>query len=333
MREITIIVLGLGCSEINLNSQTYFFRRKLRTDVIVMCNKSIYRTLRNIGGTVCRLPISKTNSFVIQVFRKVADYLNNGYHVNLVGFSYGGAVVSRVAQMIPNKEGMKIITAGSIYAPNIPRVIHLMFENDVALRCNGLNPNKDKYIIWLKHSNYKNYKPKRYKLLGSGKEWKIHNSYFNYICDILVKKPQPKTNIISRSRVFRRFNAPRMKTMNIKNVPIENYYNTKRKIIKLTNVPGGYNLRKKLLSNLEKELVVYDFINANTFKPYNTNNYYYLKYGTDPKHWLFLLPESYNMLKQNGPTFKHFVLRNSAPNLRVANFRRVIKKNKRTNNK
>jgi hypothetical protein len=163
MKEVTIIVEGLGCSSSNLNKQTNFYKRKFRTPIVVMCNKSYYKTIRNIGGTVCRAPPSKTNPFVIKVFRKVIEYMNNGYHINLIGYSYGGAVVSRVAQMIPNKEQTRIVTAGSIYAPSIPGVTHLMFTNDVALRCNGLNPIKDKYIKWLVHGRLGSYKTKRYK--------------------------------------------------------------------------------------------------------------------------------------------------------------------------
>lgn len=199
MKEVIIFVEGLGCSEVNLNKDEMFYKKKFRTqNIVVMCNKSLYKTVRNIGGTVCDAPPSKTNPFVIQVFRKVIEYMNNGYYINLVGYSYGGAVVSRVAQMIPNNGQIKILTAGSIYAPNIPGVTHLMFKNDVALRCNGLNPIKDRYIRWLVHSNFEKYKPKRYKLFGSKKEWEIHTDYFPYIYNILKK---PNANMLNKTEM------------------------------------------------------------------------------------------------------------------------------------
>ena len=148
-----------------------------------------------------------------------------------------------------------------------------------------------------------------------------------------INTPRIKQQTYIKRTKLRRFNAPRIKQqLNVKNVNLKNYSKIYKQIRKSTNVPGAYELRKKLLSNLEKELVVYDYIAGNSFKPSETNSYYYIRYGKDPKHWLFLLPESYNMLKQRGNTFKHFILRNSVPNLRVSNFKHV-KKNKRTNNK
>lgn len=595
MKRILIFVLGLGCSETNLTSIQMELQRFFRIQCVVMCNKSIQKTLRNIGKTVCYLPPSKKSAFVNEVFYEVINYANRDYNVIVVGHSYGGSVVSRVAELFTDRritrKNVQMITTGSIYVPKplLTRSVnirHIMFTNDVALRCNHLNPIHDTYVEWLKHKKYKNYEPKFFNIFGSGTEWEIHNDYIDIIYNILKTKNTNKLNAAERSlsrvgirnklksyigggvnghvfetnkgnlikmisgnnpmeyeglrimegsgitpklkkfngkdfsgKVFknirnknlqnlfkrrvnkltvfkmnkinankimtmynyakskpdfdwknerkrllnvihsrglthgdlhlnnilvsltknkpprfwaidfgrsvrlpagvtekslfntgyygsyygihakrktyqtksnrlvkpnyqmhnnlskanterakkykylpnlnymrkfgvvplkinnkeplqvyrkrtivtkeprlRKFNAPRIKQqIIIKNVNLKNYSKIYKNIRNKTNVPGAYNLRKKMLSNLEKELVVHDYIAANNFKPYETKNYYYMKYGRDPKHWLFLLPESYERLKKSvgNSSFNHFILRNKK--ILLKNFKRVSK--------
>lgn len=209
MRRILIFVLGLGCSEIKeLDKIEDALKIHYKTPCVVMCNRSIGKTLRNIGKTVCYLPPSKKSRFVNEVFNELMKYAKNDYMVTVVGHSYGGSVVSRVAEILTDKgitrNNIRMITTGSIYVPkpNLTRNVnirHIMFENDVALRCNHLSPTKDTYVEWLKHKQYRNYKPKRYKVFGSETEWEIHNDYDKILDEIIIPTKNTKLNAAERS--------------------------------------------------------------------------------------------------------------------------------------
>lgn len=576
MRRILIFVLGLGCNEteqIRVSLQKYF-----RTPCIVMCNKSLGKTIVNIGKTVCYLPPSKKSKFVHEVFYEVLEHANRDYNVTVVGHSYGGSVVSRVAEILTDKgitkTNIRMITTGSIYVPkpNLTKnanIRHLMFKNDVALRCNHLNPRTDTYVDWLVHKTHKNYEPKFFNIFGSGTEWEVHNDYFEILYKMIKIEKNNKLNAAERSlrklgiheklknyigggangRVFetnngnlikmiagnnpmeyealkimegsgitphlkkngkvfkttnqnlqnlfkkqvrrltvfkmnkinankvitmrqfiknnpefdwkkehkrlleiihsrglthgdfhldnvlvslkdkqpkfwainfgrsvklpagitekslfktkffgplyrkhhgmnvyltrndrlvkpnyqmynlsksekeraktykylpnlnylrkfgfepinfkkepiqkhyrkritkeprlRKFNAPRKMNIKIPNkVNLQNYINIYKKIRRLTNVPGAYQLRKNLESNLTKKLSVRDYVSQTNFKPFE-KNHYYLKYGKDPKRWMFLLPESYNHLKKIYGN-RSFTIRNYGVPLHVSNFK------------
>ena len=72
----------------------------------------------------------------------------------------------------------------------------------------------------------------------------------------------------------------------------------RRKIIKATNVPGTYELRRKLLANLNRQLSNLpreNFISLSNIKP-SKNTHYVLKNGNHPGTWLYLEPNSYHTL-------------------------------------
>lgn len=364
-KSIIFNVLGSRCSNLSQNNIKEIqsqLEERYEMPCEVICNPSFGNTLKNIGKTICHIPPSKSSTTVRSLYSKVIRHLNQGYNVIVFGHSYGGSVASRVAEILHDRQirtnRLLIVTFGSIYVPNPNRtqgvnIRHVMFDNDVALRCNHLKRSRDSFVDWRDHK-LSHIKSKWYNV--SNIEFKIHKDYGSEIKLPLIKNFLNKQKNIRNipKNAPRIFSGPRPKKIEIKikSVNIQNYPNIYKKIKTLTNIPGAYNLRKKLISNLGKEIRVYDFIGLKHFKPYFTKNYYYLKYGKDPKQWLFLLPDSYNMLRRSGPTFKHFVLRNSAPNLRVANFKRVsrlnlnsrvpqlvkknspvIKKNKSINNK
>lgn len=93
---------------------------------------------------------------------------------------------------------------------------------------------------------------------------------------------------------------PRMKPINVKLNSVSNYTNMRRKIIKATNVPETYELRRTLLVNLNKKLSNLpreNYITLSNITP-SKNTHYVLKNGNHPATWLYLEPTSFNMLKR-----------------------------------
>jgi hypothetical protein len=101
--------------------------------------------------------------------------LKEGNDVMLVGHSYGGAVVSMVAEKLntfPKRDTgkLQIVTFGSIYVANTEAVSNMhmrqfMFTNDIVLKINKLK-HDSMDVTWL-HS-------------GKKGEFSSHNSYSIY---------------------------------------------------------------------------------------------------------------------------------------------------------
>jgi hypothetical protein len=356
-------VLGLGCSEF---PQSVLDEVRLElTDIYgipceIICNKSLGNTLKNIGKTVCYIPPSKKSKTVSDLYSRVIKDLKNGKKVIIFGHSYGGSVASRVAELIHDNQiktsRLLIVTFGSIYVPQPSKtrgvnIKHLMFYNDVALKCNHLNPKKDLFVYWRTHK-LSHYNSEWYQILGSDIQWKIHNDYGPELKIPLLKKfidirkntkaltnrtkaltnrtksltnrprtpmnrprtpmNRPRTPMnrprtpMNRPRTPRNapkfftqtYAAPRMKPINVKLNNVSNYTNMRRKIIKATNVPGTYELRRKLLANLNRQLSNLpreNFISLSNIKP-SKNTHYVLKNGNHPGTWLYLEPNSYHTL-------------------------------------
>jgi pimeloyl-ACP methyl ester carboxylesterase len=155
-----------------------------------MCNPSVRSAVSNVAKTYCSIIPSKKNAFVQRVLATVLRYLRAGKTVHLMGHSYGGSVAARIAEIFsaanaphPN---LVISTFGSVYIPQPARtagvrVRHFMYVNDVALRCNALDPKQHRRewgVTWVEPStDAPAKKASKLALFGTRAEWSIHNSY------------------------------------------------------------------------------------------------------------------------------------------------------------
>lgn len=181
-----IFVGGLGCrvdDDIYISEQIDDY----------MCNTSKASILSSIAKqAVCRIPPSKADPFVNMVVDKVKTYITQDYNVLLCGMSYGGAVCSRVAEIIAKSKfstvantRLNVATFGSIYIPRaepkIAKIVHYMNRNDVAVKCNKIERD-DNRVVWLQSMGdpFSSNRPKR-TLTGTKVEWEIHVDYVQAI--------------------------------------------------------------------------------------------------------------------------------------------------------
>ena len=230
-----IVVYGLGCETIddNLEFISKYLKALTNIPIEVMCDKSeIISVGATIAATYCKITPWKLDKFVKEVYKVVKKNIDNGYNVILIGHSYGGSVVSRVAEIFNDDEptitrsNLEVATMGSIYIPkannvkNI-KIKHYMYTYDVALKCNGVENNNDKRITWIES---KLSKPK-FSFLGTEEQWKVHLNYEDLIVTLLknnnINNMKGGTNsLASRHRI---------RTKTVKNTCQKNL---NRKIIK-----------------------------------------------------------------------------------------------------
>lgn len=167
------------------------------------CNRSLGATLRDIGAQlVCKRPPSYDNPFVQTVLARVREVLDEKpqNHVLLIGVSYGGAVATRVAELVyGGKSGgeahaerakrLHVATFGSIYVPKAAElpgmdICHYMFYNDVALHCNGLEAG-DTRAVWLRSEDDPTFGKRK---PGLRTQWRIHTDYRNHIVQALEQR-------------------------------------------------------------------------------------------------------------------------------------------------
>ena len=185
-KSVIIQVIGLGCSTIKKDEIAQYELEKGKyfgMKCQVFCNKSLGKTLVDIAKTYCHIVPSKKDKFVLSIVDVVKTYVNEGVKVHLFGYSYGGSVVSRVAEILDASplKNVHMYTCGSIYVPKpeLTRNVdltHYMFVNDVALKCNGLK-NKEAHVVWLRPTNYVTPEKKKRSIFGTSEEWEAHNSY------------------------------------------------------------------------------------------------------------------------------------------------------------
>lgn len=163
-RTKMIVVYGYGCDR--FYNRVVQHQRNLRNtsknspnidDVETLCNRQephsmtydIWKTL------VSKNPKLEPTSFVLEVLHKVCEAFESHDKVILIGHSYGGSVVSRVAMLaakavhhpfFPQKcmnfapEKLRVVTFGSIFVPPPEmthgiHVQHYTFRNDIAHLC------------------------------------------------------------------------------------------------------------------------------------------------------------------------------------------------------
>jgi hypothetical protein len=184
-------IVGMGCNSSGgkrfmLSLEEQILDIDAFTDVSMLCNQSSLRTFFNIGKSMCSFHPAKTSEFVLSVVTLIKKDLEDpDTYVWLGGHSYGGAVVSRVAEHIqatglPENALRRIHfqTFGAIYICPGDRVRdlqihHIMKLGDVALKCLNIKPNPE---IQTEHNDDDNNITYYEKPVGRS-AWQIHNSY------------------------------------------------------------------------------------------------------------------------------------------------------------
>jgi hypothetical protein len=147
-----IVVYGLGCHTNlerlrSLKYQMTAKKNKSIDKIDVLCNIEDPGSVRyNVWKSlVDQKAIREPTKFVRSVLGKVCNAMMRGEKVILVGHSYGGSVVSRVAmylRMCPNirRENLELATFGSIFIPPTTEtgpMRHFTYSNDIARMCQG----------------------------------------------------------------------------------------------------------------------------------------------------------------------------------------------------
>lgn len=144
-----IVVYGLGC---NVFKNSMAVRQKalnaarnknLIAGIETYCNTDDPKSMvRNIANATFRKKMLVT-PFVERVMQRVCEALQQGEKVILIGHSYGGSVVSRIAMHLRCKEyaqHLRAVTFGSIFVPPMQltkgvNIQHYSYKNDVAIAC------------------------------------------------------------------------------------------------------------------------------------------------------------------------------------------------------
>lgn len=156
-----VLVSGLGCGR----STSEEVRRETMHGLPLyqVCNRSE-------AAIVSRLVLGKLApfrtpmvGFVSRVHRLVKQLLQRYSKVYLLGHSFGGGVVTKVAASLRSSR-VKAATFGSVYTRNVPGITHYMRTDDIVRRYNFLSPSRHKYIRWIPsngplswaaHNNYR----------------------------------------------------------------------------------------------------------------------------------------------------------------------------------
>lgn len=186
-KPILMFVVGLGCTfdAAGMQNMKEQIEKKYRVQTRIYCNQSLNNTMTQIGKNFLgRVPRMK-DSFPQYIYAEIKRYLHQNYKVFVWGHSYGGSIVSRIAEFLSehglSTPALQLFTFGSIYVP-LPsqtsgvNIKHYMFYRDVALKVNKLNPERDTFVHWMR-SEEDNGKEIKNTIFGSALEWDIHNSY------------------------------------------------------------------------------------------------------------------------------------------------------------
>lgn len=193
--RVALMVVGLGCSVQDAAAMQQIrdtLAPVMGMPIEILCNPSLASTIRNIAKTYCHIIPSKKDPFVQKVKEMTLAHLAAGKKVHLMGFSYGGSVAARVAESIsgdgPRLSGLRVSTYGSVYVPDPSRTVgvrtrHFLYANDVALRCNSMNPGKHGaswHVTWLLPAGgAPARRGPKYLPFGTRKEWVSHNDYWD----------------------------------------------------------------------------------------------------------------------------------------------------------
>jgi hypothetical protein len=144
-------ILGLGCLKKNIDeyhNDYYkdFFNPKLikRESITVICS-GINAALYTIFKRLIYLPPTSDSKYLLEIQNRIIDDLKNNNKVIVYGHSYGGSILSTIAENLniinDNKDlykNLQMYTSASIYIPkeslNNVNIIHFIRNSDIALR-------------------------------------------------------------------------------------------------------------------------------------------------------------------------------------------------------
>lgn len=180
---VVMLVLGLGCSSqgSGLKRWQEYIEGKHGVHAQLYCNQSLINTLTQIGKNYLGHVPRMKDAFPQYIYAEIKKYLQQNHSVILIGHSYGGAIVSRIAQFLSSKRlstpALHLVTLGSIYVPPLSQTVgtnikHHMFYRDVALKANKLKPDQDTFVHWMR-SKVDNEERMTSTLFGSALEWEI----------------------------------------------------------------------------------------------------------------------------------------------------------------
>jgi len=173
-----IFVEGIGCKNDGLTDeqlenycdsvvQEVFSNAQDRRSVTykVSCNTKFYtQQVPNTIKTILRINLNDRLNYIMRLYTYIIDMLKT-HNVVVMGFSYGGSVVSRLAELFTKDSlykdtsripGLYMATFGSIYVPKVIKthkvnITHYLYERDVALICNKLD--RDRLLTNFPKSN------------------------------------------------------------------------------------------------------------------------------------------------------------------------------------
>jgi hypothetical protein len=193
------IVFGAGCTQKDVDMYEKLIASRTITNtynkIKVYCDTKLFRIVKDIAKAYCFLAPSKDSDFVKQVYNDVDNSLKQHNKVILIGFSYGGSIVTSVAKLMNNHQfasNLQAATCGAIHTTSLKKTNNMAFRqymylDDVALKCAKHKQPKltiqEKYrydpvsnITWLKHS------------IDKKNKWIIHASYEFVSNDIIYYK-------------------------------------------------------------------------------------------------------------------------------------------------
>ena len=184
---------GIGCHRFVKAEEQHAKVAKTK-NVKILCNPSFYKSMYTVFKQFIGVhPDVHTDKYIQEVFMEIIAKSKVFKKVIVAGHSYGGGVVSAVAEAC-NKiplvaENIYFYTFGSIYIPKTKNVhiTHFLQKNDIAIRCNRicqettLNTN----IVWVPSTISKEEKGKYITeyIMGSSHEWASHLDYILFIGD------------------------------------------------------------------------------------------------------------------------------------------------------
>lgn len=209
---VFVMVYGLGCSmqEKEFIKYEKDLSEQYNVKSYVLCNTSLSGTLFDIAKKYLHVKDKREDKFV----KKVKQFILEQVHVMnkkviLFGHSYGGGVVSRVAEQLKKESftgPVSLVTFGSIYISSAKKtdgfdIVHYMYDQDVALKVSRLHkkdPTKYTNIRWMRAPH------------GLSDEWDIHNNYYKLYPAIIAEKikhfnghlPSQSSSLVTQSTAF-----------------------------------------------------------------------------------------------------------------------------------